>query len=132
MDSPLVLTGRVVTFDEAQPEFDDGAVYIGADELIAAVQPRKDAAPAGFDGARVVRTGGAIYPGLIDLHGHIAYNGLPLWSPPGRIDPYTSRYQWPGDQSYEGMISDPANALGALAGKAHLKYLETKAVFAVP
>ena len=26
------------------------------------------------------------------------------------------------------MISDPANALGALAGKAHLKYLETKAV----
>ena len=75
-----------------------------------------------------MRTGGAIYPGLIDLHGHIAYNGLPLWSPPGRIKPYTSRYQWPGDQSYEGMISDPANALGALAGKAHLKYLETKAV----
>jgi 5-methylthioadenosine/S-adenosylhomocysteine deaminase len=128
MDLPLVLTGRVVTFDEAQPLFDDGAVYIGADELIAAVQPRKDPAPAGFDGARVVRTGGAIYPGLIDLHGHIAYNGLPLWSPPARIEPYTSRYQWPGDQSYEGMISDPANALGALAGKAHLKYLETKAV----
>ena len=128
MELPLVLTGRVVTFDEAQPVLDDGAVYIGADELIAAVQPRKDAAPAGFDGARMVRTGGAIYPGLIDLHGHIAYNGLPLWSPPGRIKPYTSRYQWPGDQSYEGMISDPANALGALAGKAHLKYLETKAV----
>ena len=76
----------------------------------------------------MVRTGGAIYPGLIDLHGHIAYNGLPLWSPPGRTEPYTSRYQWPGDRSYEGMISDPANALGALAGKAHLKYLETKAV----
>ena len=128
MDLPLVLTGRVVTFDEAQPVLDDGAVYIGADELIAAVAPRKDPAPAGFESARVVRTGGAIYPGLIDLHGHIAYNGLPLWSPPGRIKPYTSRYQWPGDQSYEGMISDPANALGALAGKAHLKYLETKAV----
>ena len=72
MELPLVLTGRVVTFDEAQPVLDDGAVYIGADELIAAVQPRKDAAPAGFDGARMVRTGGAIYPGLIDLHGHIA------------------------------------------------------------
>ena len=25
-------------------------------------------------------------------------------------------------------MSDPANALGALAGKAHLKYVETKAV----
>jgi 5-methylthioadenosine/S-adenosylhomocysteine deaminase len=128
MTEPLVLTGRVVTFDEEQPEIGDGAVYIGADELIAAVQPRKDPAPAGFDGARTVRTGGVIYPGLIDLHGHIAYNGLPLWSPPGRTEPYTSRYQWPGDRSYEGLISDPANALGALAGKAHLKYLEVKAV----
>jgi 5-methylthioadenosine/S-adenosylhomocysteine deaminase len=128
MITPLVLTGRVVTFDEARPVIDDGAVYIGADELIAAVQPRKDPAPAGFDGARSVRTGGVIYPGLIDLHGHIAYNSLPLWSPPGRTEPYTSRYQWPDDKSYKPMISDPANALGALAGKAHLKYLETKAV----
>jgi 5-methylthioadenosine/S-adenosylhomocysteine deaminase len=75
-----------------------------------------------------VRTGGVIYPGLIDLHGHIAYNSLPLWSPPGRTKPYTSRYQWPDDKSYKPMISDPTNALGALAGKAHLKYLETKAV----
>jgi 5-methylthioadenosine/S-adenosylhomocysteine deaminase len=125
---PLVLTGRVVTFDEAQPQLDDGAVYIGGDELIAAVQPRTAPAPPGFDGAPRVRTGGVIYPGLIDLHNHIAYNGLPLWSPPGRTEPYTSRYQWPGDRSYEGLISDPANALGALAGKAHLKYLETKAI----
>jgi 5-methylthioadenosine/S-adenosylhomocysteine deaminase len=128
MTDPLVLTGRVVTFDEDRPQIDDGAVYIGADELIAAVQPRKDPAPPGFDGARTVRTGGVIYPGLIDLHGHIAYNGLPLWSPPGRTEPYTSRYQWPDDKSYKPMISAPTNALGALAGKAHLKYLETKAV----
>jgi 5-methylthioadenosine/S-adenosylhomocysteine deaminase len=128
MIEPLVLTGRVVTFDEARPVIDDGAVYVGADELIDAVQPRKDPAPAGFENARKVATGGVIYPGLIDLHGHIAYNSLPLWSPPGRTAPYTSRYQWPDDKSYKPMISDPVNALGALAGKAHLKYLETKAV----
>ena len=53
---------------------------------------------------------------------------LSLWSPPGRTEPYSSRYQWPDDRSYEGLISDPANALGALAGKAHLKYVEVKAV----
>ena len=35
---PLVLYGRVVTFDEANPLIDDGALYIGADELIHAVQ----------------------------------------------------------------------------------------------
>ena len=48
MELPLVLTGRVVTFDEAQPVIDDGAVYIGADELIAAVQPRKRPGPGGL------------------------------------------------------------------------------------
>jgi 5-methylthioadenosine/S-adenosylhomocysteine deaminase len=58
----------------------------------------------------------------------MVYNVLSLWSPPGRSEPYSSRYQWPRDQSYEGLISDPANALGALAGKAHLKYVEVKAV----
>ena len=43
-----------------------------------------------------------IYPGLIDLHNHMAYNVLPLWSPPGRTDPYTSRNQWPNEKSYGG------------------------------
>jgi cytosine/adenosine deaminase-related metal-dependent hydrolase len=128
MTDPLVLLGRLVTFDPSQPVIDDGALYIGSDELIAAVQPARAAAPPGFDGARRVSTGGAIYPGLIDLHGHMVYNGLSLWSPPGRVEPYTSREQWPGDRSYEGLVSDPANALGALAGKALLKYVETKAV----
>ncbi|HEY5248688.1 MAG TPA: amidohydrolase family protein, partial [Dermatophilaceae bacterium] len=128
MTDPLVLIGRLVTFDPAQPVIDKGALYVGADEKIAAVQLASAPAPAGFGSARRVSTGGAIYPGLIDLHGHMVYNGLSLWSPPGRTAPYTSRYQWPGDNSYEGMISDPANALGALAGKALLKYVEVKAV----
>jgi 5-methylthioadenosine/S-adenosylhomocysteine deaminase len=125
---PLVLRGRLVTFDPDLPVIDKGALYIGADEKIAAVQPASAPAPAGFETARSVSTGGAIYPGLMDLHGHMVYNCLSLWSPPGRAEPYTTRYQWPGDKSYEGMISDPANALGALAGKAMLKYVEVKAV----
>ena len=128
MTDPLVLVGRLVTFDPNQPVIDEGALYIGADEKIAAVQSAGDAPPTGFDSARRVSTGGVIYPGLMDLHGHMVYNCLSLWSPPGRTEPYTSRYQWPGDKSYEGMISDPANALGALAGKAMLKYVEVKAV----
>jgi cytosine/adenosine deaminase-related metal-dependent hydrolase len=125
---PLVLLGRVVTFDPDRPVIDDGALYIGGDELIAAVQGRKETAPAGFEAAARVETGGCIYPGLIDLHNHIVYNCLSLWSPPGRTEPYTSRYQWPGHRSYKSMISEPGTALGALAGKAHLKYVETKAV----
>jgi hypothetical protein len=40
--APLVLLGRLVTFDPAQPEIDQGALYIGGDELIAAVQKAAD------------------------------------------------------------------------------------------
>src|SRR5262245_50919713 len=118
MIEPLVLTGRLVTFDEHHTVIEKGALYIGADEKIAAAQDRGDPPPAGFDGARRVDTEGAIYPGLIDLHGHMIYNCLSLWSPRGVTVPYTSRYQWPRAEDYEATISDPANALGALAGKA--------------
>ena len=124
----LVIYGRLVTFDDDQPVIEDGALYIGADEQIAAVQARSDPAPAGFESAAKLRTEGCVYPGLIDLHNHVVYNVLGLWAPPGQTEPYTSRYDWPGHGSYEGMISDPANALGALAGKAHLKYCEMKAI----
>jgi 5-methylthioadenosine/S-adenosylhomocysteine deaminase len=128
MTDPLIVSGRLVTFDPDRPVIDDGALYIGADELIAAVQDRTDSAPDGFETAARLETGGNVYPGLIDLHGHMVYNALSLWSPPGRTEPYTTRYQWPRDSSYEGLVSDPANALGALAGKAMLKYVEVKAV----
>ena len=128
MTDPLVLLGRLVTFDPAQPVIDDGVLYIGADELIAKVAKRTDPPPSGFDTARRITTDGVIYPGLFDLHGHMVYNCLSLWSPAGRSEPYTSRYQWPDADDYEGRISDPANALGALAGKALLKYVEAKAV----
>ena len=124
----LVVTGRVVTFDAQRPVLDDGAVYVGDDGLIDAVQDRGDAPPAGFEHAHRVTSGGVVYPGLIDLHNHIAYNCLSLWSPPGRTEPYTSRAQWPRDASYKGDIHDPVATLGTLAGKALLKYVETKAV----
>ncbi len=127
MIEPIVFLGRLVTFDDGRV-IDDGALYIGADEKIAAVQKASDPAPEGFDGARRVGTNGAIYPGLIDLHGHMVYNCLSLWSPRGIAEPYESRYEWPDADDYEARISDPANALGALAGKALLKYVEVKAV----
>jgi len=127
MIEPIVFLGRLVTFDDGKV-IDGGALYVGADETIAAVQKASDPAPEGFDGARRVRTGGAIYPGLIDLHGHMIYNCLSLWSPAGVTEPYTSRYKWPSAHDYEARISDPANALGAMAGKALLKYVEVKAV----
>ena len=57
----------------------------------------------------------------------MVYDVLPLWSPPGQAEPYSSRYQWPRHGSYEEPRLRPANALGALAGRAHLRYVEVKA-----
>jgi len=122
------VTGHLVTFDDAQPEIPDGALYIDREGVIQAVQRRSDPAPSGFDGATKVDTGGVVYPGLIDLHNHIAYNCLPLWIAPDRTRPWTSRDQWPNDPHYKPDISLPANALCQADGKAVLKYVEVKAV----
>jgi cytosine/adenosine deaminase-related metal-dependent hydrolase len=124
--APLVLTGTVVTYDDTQPVVRDGAVYLGADGTIDAVQPRRRRPPAGFDAARRVPTNGVITPGLIDLHNHLAYNTLPLWSAP-RDQPYTSRHQWPGAATYGRDVSNPAQALGMAAAAATLRYAEVRA-----
>jgi 5-methylthioadenosine/S-adenosylhomocysteine deaminase len=126
--TPLVLLGKVATFDGEGTVIDDGAVYIGADEHIAGVQARRDSAPEGFGQAARLETKGVIYPGLIDLHNHIAYNCLSLWASPTRKEPWERRDQWPDDDSYKPEVSLPTTALCEIAGEAVLKYVETKAV----
>jgi cytosine/adenosine deaminase-related metal-dependent hydrolase len=119
-----------VTFDDSRPQIPDGALYIDRDGVIVAVLDASEAPPAGFSDGAVnrVETDGVIYPGLIDLHNHIAYNCLPLWIAPGRAQPWTARDQWPKDPDYLPSITLPVNALCAANGKAVLKYVETKAV----
>ena len=99
--------------------------------MIVAVASEGDPAPPGFEGANRVETGAdaVVYPGLIDLHNHIAYNCL------GAVDrarPRRSRgpraSEWPKDPDYLPSITLPVNALCAANGKAVLKYVETKAV----
>ena len=65
------IAGRVVTMDPASTVVADGAVWI-KDAAIAAITSRGDATPAGFDGIAPVETRGTIFPGLIELHNHIA------------------------------------------------------------
>ena len=128
LPAPLVVTGHLVTFDEARPQIPDGALYIDRDGVIVAVAAASDPPPPGFSAANRVSTGGVVYPGLIDLHNHIAYNCLALWIAPGRTQPWTARDQWPKDPDYLPSITLPVNALCAANGKAVLKYVECKAV----
>ncbi|MEA2192647.1 MAG: 5-methylthioadenosine/S-adenosylhomocysteine deaminase, partial [Solirubrobacteraceae bacterium] len=128
LPAPLVVTGHLVTFDEARPQIPDGTLYVDRDGVIVAVAPAADPPPPGFERANRVATGGVVYPGLIDLHNHIAYNCLGLWIAPDRSRPWTARDQWPLDPDYLPSITLPVNALCAANGKAVLKYVETKAV----
>jgi 5-methylthioadenosine/S-adenosylhomocysteine deaminase len=124
----LVVLGTVTTFDRSMPVVADGAVYVKPDGVIEAVLPAAADPPTGYDNAKRVRTGGVIYPGLIDLHNHLAYNHRPLWAPPGRTEPFTSREQWPRLAAYATDIRQPTLALTQVASKALLKFVEVKAV----
>jgi len=128
LPAPLVVTGHLVTFDDARPEIPEGALYIDRDGAIVAATAASDPAPPGFESANRVDTGAVVYPGLIDLHNHIAYNCLALWVAPGRTQPWAARDQWPKDPDYLPSITLPVNALCAANGKAVLKYVECKAV----
>jgi len=106
---PIALAGRVVTMNDAFTILPDAIVY-STGGVIVAVQERRKPAPAGFANVGVVETGGTIFPGLIDLHNHLSYNALPLWSPVPRR--FEHRGQWPGHQDYRPLVSGPMTVVG--------------------
>src|ERR1035441_1791549 len=70
-------------------------------------------APAAFNNVQPVDTQGTIYPGLIELHNHLSYNALPLWSVPR---PFNNRDQWTAIQEYHQLVTGPMNVLGKTPG----------------
>jgi cytosine/adenosine deaminase-related metal-dependent hydrolase len=124
----LVLSGEIVSVADGEPGSFAGRVYLGDDGRIAAVRHAGAKAPTGFGSAPVVDTGGAIYPGLIDLHNHTAYNTLPLWTEPGHDGPWLNHNSWTGAKTYHPNVVWPAGVLGYAAGPALLAYVELKAV----
>ena len=104
----FALTGRVVTMNAAFDVIDPGTVYV-QDGTIVAVQPAAAPPPPGFAGVTPLASGGAIFPGLIELHNHLAYNALTLWKVPKL---YRNRDQWRGTDDYETLISRPMGLIG--------------------
>lgn len=105
----LALAGRVVTMDDAFTVKTDAVVYIDHGAIVA-VQDRAAAAPTGFDNVVPVNTGGTLFPGLIELHNHLSYNVLPLWSPVPKL--FQHRGQWPDHPDYRKLISGPMTVVG--------------------
>lgn len=107
-----VLIGRIVTMDAKGTVHACGAVCIEADR-IAAVVADPAHVPEPFDSVAPVETGGTIYPGLIELHNHLSYNFLPLWTV---SKTYTNRNQWrEHEPDYMISISLPAKVIGSNA-----------------
>ncbi|NUP30640.1 MAG: amidohydrolase family protein, partial [Streptomycetaceae bacterium] len=120
------LRGRIVTMDPADTVLDDGAVYLDG-AAIADVRPAAAPPPEGFAAVPVVRTGGTVYPGLIELHNHLPYDVLPLWQVPKA---YTNRSQWAGTAEYRRLVTGPMTVLGQdpLLMPAVVRYVEAKAL----
>jgi 5-methylthioadenosine/S-adenosylhomocysteine deaminase len=119
------LRGRVVTMD-APGQFFESAQVVVSKGLIAAVVKDGEELPEEFANARTIDTGGTIYPGLIDLHNHFAYNIRPLWPLPKRYD---NRSQW-GTPLYSAEVSKPVKAIAGSYRTARylVRYVEAKAL----
>jgi cytosine/adenosine deaminase-related metal-dependent hydrolase len=109
--SRYILEGRVITMGPAGV-LPAGKIYVDGN-TIHAVQDAASPPPVGFDGAPKIRTGGSIYPGLIELHNHLCYNALPLWDVPRR---YSNNGQWRSHADYQRLITKPAQVLGRSPG----------------
>jgi cytosine/adenosine deaminase-related metal-dependent hydrolase len=103
----LLLRGRIATLDSTGRVIPDGFVCV-EDDHIASVIPTGTGAPPAFQGSPVIETGGTIYPGLIELHNHPAYNAVPLWGVPTR---YLNRGQWRNAALYKRKVANPATLL---------------------
>ena len=127
----LALAGRVVTMDDAFTVRNDAVVYIDRGAIVA-IEDRGQPPPAGFEEVAQANSRGTLYPGLIELHNHLSYNALPLWSPVPKI--FQHRGQWPDHPDYRKLISGPMRVVGEYRdahGKAALlaplvRYVECK------
>ena len=123
-----ILTGRVVTMDPARTVLPNGAVYVDGN-MINSVADSARPVPAGFETAKRIDTNGVIFPGLIELHNHLSYNILGLWSVPKK---FNDRGQWQRHPQYVQLVNGPMlilskstdpNVLAAIARVAETKCL---------
>jgi 5-methylthioadenosine/S-adenosylhomocysteine deaminase len=124
----VALEGRVVTMDADFTVHDAGVLYVDAGRIVDA-RAAGDDPPDGFAEVPRIDVQGTIYPGLIELHNHLAYNALQLWQVPKQ---YTNRDDWGGAKNpdYRRLISGPMKLIGPDPElmPAVVRYVECKAL----
>jgi 5-methylthioadenosine/S-adenosylhomocysteine deaminase len=79
-----VLTGTIVTLDETLPEAEQvfaGSLYVQGNRILDVLHAGEPLPPEALS-AISIDTGALIYPGLMNIHDHIAFNTLPAWDVP--------------------------------------------------
>jgi cytosine/adenosine deaminase-related metal-dependent hydrolase len=105
-----------------------GRVWIDGGRVVAVTRGAK-AGPPGSQNATVVDAGSSlVLPGFVDLHNHLAYNTLPLWTQPDQAKPFAHHNSWPGESTYAGNVTWPAYAFITAAPEELLAYVETKGI----
>jgi cytosine/adenosine deaminase-related metal-dependent hydrolase len=91
------LHGDVVTQNGVLPDY----YVVVTDEKISSITPFSMGYPT-------IETGGVIFPGLVDGHGHVEYNHIPLADLGKR---YQDRDQWPKASKYRTLVKAPKAAV---------------------
>ena len=139
VDCRLYLRGNVITLDGDAEAVAAAAVVVRelselieqgheiAEGTIAAITQKGEPAPAGFEKVVPLETGGTVFPGLIELHNHVAYNLLPLWQVP---QAYTNRNTWGNSAEYHQKITAPMKTIGEATDllPALVRYVECKSL----
>ena len=71
--------------DDGFTVLDDGVVYVDEGRIAAVLAARSRRRQPASRTSSAVASGGTIYPGLIELHNHLAYNALQLWHVPEEV-----------------------------------------------
>jgi len=126
----LAIEGMIVPLRKTRPrDLFAGRVYLRENGRIGGVKRAGKNPPSGFEDTTVVSVGDAfVYPGLIDLHSHIAYNALPLWHRDEEQRPYLHHDIWPGRNGYKQNVGWPAWLLARGAPEALMVYVQVQAL----
>ncbi len=126
--SQFEVQGHIVPLTKARPDSTfAGRVRMSGDR-IERVLHRRFPPPTGFT---QVDVGDAfVYPGLIDMHSHLGYAPLPMWSEPSRPAdrPWLNRNNWPNAKTYKPAVSWPGYAYMKGAPEALLAYAQVRAL----
>lgn len=138
----LIKGATIVTMNDDHNVIPDGHVLI-RDGVIVDVwtgpKPHKGVS-IGDPQVITVDANYLVFPGLINLHSHPAFNVLPTWLPPASHaipeegkeagEPYATRYQWREAPEYRRLVSIPHDVLTFCFGYETeiVKYAETGAL----